>query len=188
MKSINLYLLLILAFLFVFESKAQNTYSVYSAKSKLTVKGTSSVHDWEIVSKNIEGETSVLIVEKTINSIEQAHIKIPVSSLESKNSIMDKKTHKALKEKQFNTIDFKLSGFYPQQAENIEGNLAIAGETKKIVLPVQLKVLSENEILVNAKISLKMSDFNITPPTAMMGTLKTGDVVNVSFEILLVKQ
>ena len=40
-----------------------------------------------------------------------------------------------------------------------------------------------NIIVFRGELTLKMSDYEISPPTALMGTIKTGDEVTIRFSI-----
>jgi hypothetical protein len=40
-----------------------------------------------------------------------------------------------------------------------------------------------NKITIKGSKELNMNDFKIKPPTAMMGTLKTGEQITVSFQL-----
>jgi polyisoprenoid-binding protein YceI len=103
---------------------------------------------------------------------------------------MDKKTYEALKAEQFSSINFRMkTGEILSESGNefsgtITGNLFIAGQTKEINIPFHGNVLEDGSVNVKGKVNLKMSQFNIDPPTAMLGTLKTGDDISIvySFE------
>jgi polyisoprenoid-binding protein YceI len=58
------------------------------------------------------------------------------------------------------------------------GRLIIAGTARDIDL--KLSVQAEGQHLVIwARTSLKMTDFNVEPPTAMLGMIRSGDTVRV---------
>jgi hypothetical protein len=46
-------------------------------------------------------------------------------------------------------------------------------------------MISGNRIQIKGSKKVKMTDFNISPPTAMLGTLKTGDEVTISFTLVM---
>ena len=43
----------------------------------------------------------------------------------------------------------------------------------------------DGSVQVTGSVSMKMSEFGIEPPTAMFGTLTTGDEVTIEFNFLL---
>ena len=58
----------------------------------------------------------------------------------------------------------------------------MAGATRPIELQAKYKVLPSGELQVTVSKALKMTDFKMEPPTAMMGTIKVGDEVTVNFD------
>jgi hypothetical protein len=61
----------------------------------------------------------------------------------------------------------------------------MAGTTKPIDLVANYKVLSNGDLQITGSKKIKMTDFNMEPPTAMMGTIKVGDDVIIGFDIVL---
>lgn len=110
---------------------------------------------------------------------------------------MDRKTYAALNadtypEIKFNsltangikTVNSKFSG-------NLTGNLLIAGISRAVAVPFTGLVTNKagkNEISVSGSVELEMSDFKISPPTAIMGTLKTGNKIVLSFSLNYMQQ
>ena len=69
----------------------------------------------------------------------------------------------------------------------IEGNLTMAGVTRKVKIPV--KCIDRNQKLeISGALEIVMSNYGIDPPKALMGTLKTGDAVQLDFMIPLLHQ
>ena len=59
--------------------------------------------------------------------------------------------------------------------------LTIAGKTKEVNIASKLDFKNNSSFMVTGEVPLKMSDFNIDPPTAMMGAMKTGDEVVIKY-------
>ena len=68
---------------------------------------------------------------------------------------------------------------------NTSGYLTIAGATNKIDMYVQGKVGSDGGVTFSGAKKIKMTDYKIKPPTALMGTLTTGDEVEIVFQVTL---
>jgi polyisoprenoid-binding protein YceI len=66
----------------------------------------------------------------------------------------------------------------------VRGNLTIAGITKAITIPVSGSS-AQSKLKVNGKVALKMTQFDMDPPRAMFGAIKSGDDITVHFEIVL---
>jgi hypothetical protein len=65
--------------------------------------------------------------------------------------------------------------------------MTIAGAKRTVSMNVDARVLSDGSLNVKGSKDLKMTDFNVSPPTAMMGALTTGNDVTVHFDITLMK-
>jgi polyisoprenoid-binding protein YceI len=188
MKNLKFSFLLIstLAILFVAEVQAQEFYKLQTNNSKLVVTGTSTIHDWEMEATDFYAETLLKIEGNTVSEISQIEFNSPVEGLQSGKRVMDSKAHDALKEKKFPEVKFVLNknGEVNFSGNNgkVTGLLTIAGKTKEVQLNVDLDVLSAQQFKVSGQAPVKMSDFGIDPPTAVMGTIKTGDDVVVKFD------
>ena len=104
---------------------------------------------------------------------------------------MDNTTYASLKADQFPNITYKLekvnslnarAGIYDIQAT---GYLTIAGATNKIDMYVQGKVAGDGSITFSGSKKIKMTDYKIKPPNALMGTMTTGDEVEIVFSVTL---
>ena len=101
---------------------------------------------------------------------------------------MDNKAHKALDSDDHPKISFSADATVSATANSLtktKGKLQIAGKEKEVELEFTVAEAKDDQFKVSGKIPVKMSDFGIDPPTAMMGTLKTGDEVFIHFDIVL---
>jgi polyisoprenoid-binding protein YceI len=180
-------LLLLLSVSFVF---GQGNYRI--ANYYLVVKGTSNLHDWESKANEVRANGSMTFDAGVLKSIQSLTVEIPVKTIKStKGSIMDNKTYDALKADQHPNITYKLekvtslSKGNDGYSINATGNLTIGGATNKIDMSVYGKVGSEGNITFSGSKKLKMTDYKINPPTALMGTLTTGNEVEIAFTVVL---
>ena len=113
-------------------------------------------------------------------------LKIPVKSIKSGKSIMDKKTYSALKSEEFPFISYEVEVFDYNNGEVIasDGKLKVAGEERAVpVTAVYDKKNTTRLMTFQGSVSFNMTDFSIEPPTAMLGTLKTGDEITITYNI-----
>ncbi|WP_299781483.1 YceI family protein [uncultured Formosa sp.] len=182
-----------LIFLFTFMCSItmfSQTYSLNNESSKLSVFGISSLHDWEVVAEKQSGSIALEKSGET-PAIKSLDFKVVAESLESGKSGMNKNTYKALKTDKYKTIDFKLtqvnaitakgSGVYNVKST---GDLTIAGTTNAIHLNFIL-TLTDNKAKLTGSYTFKMTQFKIDPPTAMFGTITTGDELKIEFSTVL---
>jgi polyisoprenoid-binding protein YceI len=189
MKSfkLNFLLISILTIALMANARAQEYFKLQSDNSKLVIEGTSSIHNWEMEADDFRAETLLKIDGNAISEISKIEFKAPVSGLKSGKGIMDNKAHDALKMKKYPEIKFALNN---SSNVNISGSnatltglLTIAGKSKEVKLVVDLDVENKQKFLVSGSVPIRMSDFGIEPPTAMMGAMKTGDEVVVKFNL-----
>lgn len=164
------------------QSIAQQSY-VLSSDQQLKVEGTSTIHDWDMISDKATGNAKIELNADKITDINSLAVNLPVISLKSGKGSMDDNAYEALLAKQYPQIHFELT-----KVENItgqmikaEGKITIAGTARVILLQVNYKV-SEGAILFSGGFPITFTQYKIDPPKAMFGTIKTGDELQISFE------
>jgi len=167
---------------------SQKAVSLIPNQSTITIKGTSNLHDWEENVSKFQVNLNLKFSEKEISGIDKVQVILESSSIESENNIMTNKTHDALNVDKFPQIDFKLVSVDNLSSENgkfsgtLVGDVTLAGVTKRISLAFT-GLHSGNKINIKGSKELNMNDFKIKPPTAMMGALKTGEAVTITFQL-----
>ena len=167
----------------------QGNYRV--SNFSLVIKGTSNLHDWQSTANEVRANGAMVIDASGLKSISTLYVEVPVKTIKStKGSIMDNKTYDALNANSFPNIAYKLervTGMNNRNGTydiNTTGYLSIAGATNKIDMYVQGK-LSAGSITFSGSRKIKMTDYKIKPPTALMGTMTTGDEVEIVFQVTL---
>lgn len=168
-------------------ASSQSTYEITS--SQLFIEGTSNVHDWKSEATKIKASGDIVLEASTLKSIKNLTVDIAVGGIKStKGSMMDKKTWNALLKDTHPSITYTLTkvNSLTKSGDNYDikttGNLTIAGETRVVEITVKGKVTG-NEIQFEGSKKLKMTDFKIDPPTALMGAMKTGDDITIVFNV-----
>lgn len=180
-------ILLLFTFSFVF---GQGNYHV--TNYSLVINGTSNLHAWQSKANEVRANGTFQADATSLKGLQSLSVEIPVKSIKSaKGSIMDNKTYDALKANSHPNIQYKLEKVSSLNSKNggielnASGYLTIAGSTKRIDLYVQGWLTADGSITFKGSKKLKMSDFGISPPTALMGTLTTGDEVEIVFQVSL---
>lgn len=124
-----------------------------------------------------------------------AVISVPVMSLRGDSAGMDQDMQKALKAEQHPMIEFTFQHLENAAMERnspngpaglklrIAGTLSMAGATRPMTMDVIVKRDSRRRFVAQAQTTMRMSDFGITPPVALLGLIRAGDRVQVSFDL-----
>jgi hypothetical protein len=172
-------------------SFGQSGFKLNETQSKLVIKGTSSVHNWEINVSEFNCDASLLNNENQVVKISDVNFVCLVKNVKSDNKTMNNKTFEALKGDKFPQIKFisseSLTASTVGAASNVKGKITIAGKTNDAILQIQVVAENQNQINVKGETRLKMSDYGIDPPVAMMGVLKTGNEVVITYDFVFQK-
>ena len=182
-------LLTFIAVLCNFNTLVAQDAKVVLAESKLKVLGTSNLHDWEIDAKAMSGKATMAIEAGDLKSIKNLDFAVEVEQLKSGKSGMDNNTFKALNSKTYKTINYKLvsvTKITEISAGNFtvetQGDLTISGVTKRINQTFTVKIIGKKAVF-SGKTKIDMTVYGVKPPTALMGTIKTGKDVTVDFKV-----
>jgi polyisoprenoid-binding protein YceI len=187
MKSFTTVFVTVLLALLLMSGVAQAPYKIKT--SKMTVAGTSSLHEWESEVTQVEWTGSFDVENNMLKAIKDVTVKIPVTSIKStKGKIMDNKTYDAFEYEKnphilFRLTDAKITGTAANLVINANGTLTMKGVTKNITLTVTGKLLANGDLQLTGTRKLNMKDFMMEPPTAMMGAIKVGEEVTVKFDL-----
>jgi polyisoprenoid-binding protein YceI len=164
--------------------------------SKITLDGTSTVHDWTVESQIIKGTMEVPAdfakdpAAAAKNT--KVDVTIPVRSIKSGKSAMNSIMWEAMKMKEHPNIEYKLLELKPKSGGaqgasaqfDATGTLKVAGVTRTNTIPVTIEKVDATKAKVTGTTTIKMTDFGIKPPapTVGLGFIKTGDDVKIAFE------
>ena len=165
--------------------------------ARVSLDGTSNIHPFTASTSTVH-LTAVAIGSTTTGDVlddvlkpgglTAFEVRIPTKGLTSPKEGIDKKMHKALKQEEFPNIRFRLRALdtSPGGGYRAVGSLAIAGVEHEVTLSAQAR-RDGSSLAVTAMTDLLMTDYGITPPTALMGLLKTDPKIQIRLELMLVK-
>jgi polyisoprenoid-binding protein YceI len=183
-KLLNIGVLTILWIAFYQTAMAQVQYKLDPAGSSVLVKGTSSLHDWEMKAEKISGSFT-LAEDQTLDRLTSGNVVIDASSLKSEHSLMNKKACEALKQKSYPRIEAKLLRVEQNQnTGKVQLELTIAGKSRQTTENFQFKNQGNGKVEISGVLNLKMSDFGVEPPVALMGTIKTGNEIKIEYRFM----
>jgi hypothetical protein len=189
MKNIKIqFLILISGILFIQDLPAQSISYKSTDDAYVVVMGTSTLQDWELRSETLLSEI-VFGSENgdDIESLERLMFTLEKTSLESDQSRLQRSAHSEMDAENHPQITFRASdGTVRRNGEeyriNATGDLTVSGVTRQVSVEATC-INSGNEMVCTGTENLRMTDFNIDPPTLMLGTIRTDDEVAVEFRI-----
>jgi polyisoprenoid-binding protein YceI len=99
---------------------------------------------------------------------------------------MDKNVYKALQADRHPAILFNLTNLtLSNTTANVTGFLKIAGKSNEIKFNARHSKITGGMVF-EGKVPLKMTDYNVDPPTALFGTIRTGNEITVEFKMVFI--
>jgi len=178
-------------------------YAAQPRGSKVSIDGTSSIHDWTVVSLVVAGSFEVepaFDTDKSLKSVgslngqggcPKVEVTIPIRSLKSNHEKMDEVMQEAMKMTnapsiKYRATEMKIKGTVPDSGSPVtfatKGTLSLAGVTNNIDMDVTMTRLEGGKVSFTGTKPLKMSDFKIEPPRIKLLGITTGDEVTIKFE------
>jgi len=166
-------------------------------ESQLRVEGTSTVRGFSCEAKEINGaiqadpEASSVDIARLGTIVRGVAVEIPVGSLDCGNGTMNDHMRKALQAKDHPTIVFRVVSHKVTVAEDgkaavdMEGDLTIAGTTKRINVSATAASGAGGVIQVTGSKELNMKEYGVNPPKLMMGAMKVNENVVIHFDMAL---
>lgn len=173
------------------------------AGSVLWIQGTSTVHDYEsrttqptvklLRDATAADPADVAALDQWLRAggLKGLDLGVPLATMHSqKGSTLDKNLLKALKADKNPEITFHVTQAKVGSATgdsigvSADGVLNVAGRDRPITVTGRL-VRSEAGVWLNGSHGLRMSEYDVKPPTMMLGTLRVHDSVSVHFRLLL---
>jgi polyisoprenoid-binding protein YceI len=192
MNAIRNKIFLILLVFLPFAGIAQTQYRVKS--HDVTIEGTSNLQSWTADVKDVNGTIEFIIKDNEIREITDARFQINSRSIEgSEGRRMNSKIYESLEVEKHPQIRFDLREVRSIAENpgrfhiNARGVLTVAGESKVIEMRPTARILPNGDVEITGNQEVLMSDFGISPPTALLGALRTGDQVNIVYKLVLTK-
>jgi polyisoprenoid-binding protein YceI len=189
MKTIKNLILLAALSLIGIQANAQviTKYQTNDA-STISVTGTSTLHNWK---EDLKKFNIGFLMDKSNNetiTINKVQFNALVGDLKSESSLMDDKTFSALKKDKFPTVSFvsdqevKMALQGNNFSGKVSGKLTIKGTTKQVLITIS-GTLENDGVKVSGMYPISMSDYGVKPPTALFGTIKSGNNIQLHFDL-----
>ncbi|REL39069.1 YceI family protein [Rhodohalobacter sp. SW132] len=169
-----------------------------SERSMLMFEGTSTLHSWDVEVTDFHVEFQVPdhwlegVERWEASEIEGLYVEVPAGQLDGGRSRMNRDLRDALNAEENPEITFsKNSMKFTGELEDgkladVAGMLTVAGEEREVTFQTEITHLNENEIESMGSLDIDMTNFGIDPPRALLGTIRTGEIIELSFHIIFI--
>ena len=166
-----------------------------SMEADMVVAATAD-HINDVIDRVEDGNIAVWMSEPARGRfpVPQFHLRSPVTSVRCGNRVMEGDMRRALRADVHPRVEFTFralrggvrhdldSGLYHA---TISGDLSLAGRTRTIDVAVSAERISRSSFRIRAALPLQMTDFDVTPPTALFGAIRARDALTVAFDLML---
>ena len=130
-------------------------------------------------------------------------LKIPIKSFDCAHSRMNQDMYEALKSDTYDFITFEFENAQPVEKDQsgadklfadgyepflIEGVLSVSGVDRVVTLTVRGRQEEQNRYRIKGEKKISMKDYEIEPPTALMGLIRAHDDLTVFFDLVVVQE
>lgn len=166
-----------------------------SMNAEMTI-ATTAAHLNEVIDRVEDGNIAVWMAKPEMGRFPTPEfaLTIPVTTFRCGNRVMESDMRRALKADRNPNVAFTFralrggvqhdldSGLYHAA---IAGDLTLAGVTRTIDVNLSAERLSRTAFRIRAELPLRMTDFGITPPSALFGAIKARNALTVKFDLIL---
>lgn len=194
---------------------SERTQLIAAAGSQLVLQGSSNVTDWRCSGTTLDGRMEVAAPLSQINNIidriedgdvarldpraasfpqPEFVLDVPITSLRCGNKQMERDMYRALRSDANPMIGFRFAGLVGGVEHDIDskdyratiaGEISLAGAIRKVRIPVVAQRVGRDRFRLRARLPLRMTDFGVTPPTALFGMVKAKNDLVVTFDLIL---
>jgi len=164
--------------------------------SRLWLEGSSNVRDWRCEATSLDASVDIddamHAAGSTAARIRGVQVRVPTHALTCGRSQMDHIMYKALHvddapecRQIVGRFDVVSSAAGARPTLVMQGTLRIAGRERVVRMPVELEEQPDGSVRAKGALPILMTDYGISPPTALFGVLRTENRIIVKFDLLV---
>lgn len=196
MKKRISFLLLLLALCFLGQRlSAQSLIICFDEKCEVQINGSTNISDYQCSLDQLPEKDTLEVYSYTKNGLfylENAIVNLPTRHFLCDNKVMTDDFLEALKADEFPQISITFDYFKlekPLHEQPIQNNvwvkysITLAGVKKDFYTKYEEVKLEEDILFLKGTLKVKMTDFGIKPPTALLGAIKADDAITMRFNV-----
>lgn len=168
---------------------------VVQPSSKLTIDGKTNVNSFQCAITQYFGRDTLVLQEGGRNRrpvFTKGYVGLEAASFDCGMPVMTKDFGKTIKSNEFpfifiEFISFEKGAGYQLSGEKFKGKIKISlgGVTKAFDVDCTIEARNSGLIHLKGGRDFTFSDFNLEPPSKMMGMVKVSDALTVNFHLVL---
>jgi len=166
---------------------AQNI-SIDRENSRLWIEGSSNVSQFQCRAASYTTELEPPTTDTTI----KVEVDVAVEGFDCGKGRMNSDLYETLMSGKHPFISFNYesteSMTYTEEKDTytmvVNGKLTVAGHTNTIQFPLTAEIINNNELKAVGSHTLKMTEYNVEPPIALLGLVRVNNELTVHFDIV----
>jgi hypothetical protein len=171
--------------------------------SRLWIEGRSNVNQFECTAREYDGDA--IIRRDLSGSTDEPgdsdqlfiRVEIHVDGFECGRSRMNRDLRNALKSSTFPTITFIFENAVQMNSIpegngflrfEVTGILTVAGNSQRVTFEMGGNYLEDGRIRVTGEKEIKMTDYEVEPPTGLFGLVRAEDELTVHFDLYVLEE
>lgn len=167
-----------------------------TSESRLWVDGTSTIKSFSCKAAVVDATIETLVDNPVAallggaNVVKTLAFTVPADKLDCGNGTMNGHMLKAIKAKDHPVIAFSLDTYAITTAADsstvtLRGTLTLGGVAKPVVMDARLSSVPDGALRVAGMYEINMKDYELKPPSLMLGTMMVREKVKVNFNLVL---
>ncbi len=197
-------LLIILILPFITMAQPSETdaarFFIDNGQSSMSIEGGSTVGSWDADVQIINAEFSIDLEALESNGSNPSTVfqlgsfTVPVENIDGDGRRLTRNIHNYLNKDDHPEITFTMnSSEIVEKGENgykveVNGVINAAGKDHEVVFTADVMPTENGGFLINGKLPLKFSDFNIDRPSAMLGTVRADEDIEIHYNLVLMSR
>ncbi len=180
---------------------SNGTFQVIQAESKLSIVGSSNLHDWSCTASTFDGRIEMDSTTKAsadgevswaADRLRQVRVRVLIRNLKCGNTRMESDLKHALHADDPTTSGDIVASFAalpgaaaPGATIETMGEVAVGGVSKAVHITIVSERIGDGRIKATGTVPLLMTDFGVKPPTGLFGLIRSRNEITVAFTLVI---
>jgi len=179
--------LLLLSIGMIYGTAHAQDIAIDTGNSRLWIEGSSNVNRFQCRADRYSTDVQPPTKDTTV----QVEVDVAVEGFDCGKRRMNRDLYETLLSNRHPFISFEYKSTesinYSEETDTytvtINGTLTVAGHTNNITFPLTAEIIENGKIMATGLVNLKMTAYNVEPPSALLGLVRVNDELTVHFEI-----